>query len=67
MGLTLTQRAKAVAASMLTAAYCMLRDGVKYHDLGADHFERRDRMKIANRLIRRLEEHGLKVQVEAAA
>ena len=52
---------------MLTAAYCMLRDGVEYHDLGADHFERRDRMKIANRLIRRLEEHGLKVQVEAAA
>ena len=57
----------AVAASMLTAAYYMLRDGVEYHDLGADHFERRDRTKIANRLIRRLEELGLKVQVEAAA
>jgi transposase len=57
----------AVAASMLTAAYYMLRDGVEYQDLGADHFNRRDRTKIANRLIRRLEELGLKVQVQAAA
>ena len=57
----------AVAASMLTAAYYMLRDGVEYHDLGADHFDRRDRTKVVNRLIRRLEELGLRVQVEAAA
>jgi transposase len=57
----------AVAASMLTAAYYMLRDGVEYRDLGADHFDRRDRTKVANRLIRRLEELGLKLQVEAAA
>ena len=28
----------AVAATILTAAYCMLRDGVGYHDLGADYF-----------------------------
>ena len=57
----------AVAASMLTAAYYMLRDGVEYHDLGPHHFDRRDRTKIANRPIRRLEELGLKVQVQAAA
>jgi transposase len=57
----------AVAASMLTAAYYMLRDGVEYRDLGAGHFDQRDRIKVANRLIRRLEELGLKVQVEAAA
>jgi hypothetical protein len=57
----------AVAASMLTATYYMLRDGAEYHDLGADHFDRRDRTKVANRLIRRLEQLGLKVQVEAAA
>ena len=31
----------AVAASMLTAAYHMLRDGTFYQDLGADHFDRR--------------------------
>ena len=57
----------AVAASMLTAAYHMLRDGVEYHDLGADHFDRRDRTKVAHRLIRRLEELGLRVKIEAAA
>jgi transposase len=57
----------AVAASMLAAAFYMLRDGVEYHDLGADHFDRRDRTRIANRLVRRLEELGLKVQIEAAA
>ena len=33
----------AVAASMLTAAYHMLRDGTDYRDLGADHFDRRDK------------------------
>ncbi len=57
----------AVAASMLTAAYYMLRDGIEYRDLGAGHFDRRDRIKVANRLIRPLEELGLKVQVETTA
>jgi transposase len=57
----------AVAASMLTAAYHMLRDGVEFNDLGADHFDRRDRTRVANRLIRRLEELGLRVKIEAAA
>ncbi len=31
----------AVAASMLTAAYHMLKNGLQYRDLGADHFTRR--------------------------
>ena len=31
----------AVAASILTAAYHMLKDGTFYQDLGADHFDRR--------------------------
>lgn len=30
----------AVAASMVTAAYHMLRSGVPYHDLGGDHVDR---------------------------
>jgi hypothetical protein len=33
----------AVAGSMLTAAYFMLRDGVEYQDLGSRHFEQRDK------------------------
>jgi hypothetical protein len=50
-----------------TAVYYILRDCVEYHDLGVDHFDQRHRTKVANRLIRRLEQLGLKVQVEAAA
>ena len=33
----------AVASSMLTAAYHMLKNGVEYQDLGAAHFARCDR------------------------
>jgi hypothetical protein len=53
----------AVAASMLTAAYFMLRDGVEYEDLGPDHFDRRDRSKVINRLVRRLRDLGCAVQI----
>ena len=56
----------AVAASMLTAAYHMLKDCVDYRDLGADHFDRRDKAKIAKRLIARLHDLGLTVEVRAA-
>jgi transposase len=53
----------AVAASMLTAAYYMLRDGVEYRDLGPDHFDRHDRTKTINRLVRRLRDLGCPVEV----
>lgn len=53
----------AVAASMLTAAWHMLRDGTPWHDLGAAHFDRADVQKTANRLIRRLQQIGYTVQV----
>ena len=53
----------AVAASMLTAAYYMLRDDVPYRDLGADHFNRRDKAKLTRRLVRRLQDLGLHVEV----
>lgn len=56
----------AVAASMLTAAYHMLKDGADYRDLGADHFDRRDKAKLAKRLIARLHDLGLTVEVRAA-
>lgn len=52
----------AVAASMLTAAWHMLRDGTEWHDLGAAHFDRADATKTANRLIRRLQQIGYTVQ-----
>jgi transposase len=51
----------AVAASMLTAAWHMLRDGTEWRDLGAAHFDRADATKTANRLIRRLQQIGYAV------
>lgn len=57
----------AVAASMLTAAYYMLKNNVPYQDLGADYFDRRDKTKVAKRLIKKLENLGLRVEVSPAA
>lgn len=57
----------AVAASMLTATYYMLRDGIEYQDLGADHFDRRDKSKAIVRLVRRLHDLGCEVEVKHAA
>jgi transposase len=57
----------AVAASMLTAAFHMLTTGSEYKDLTGAYFDRRDHAKLAKRLVRRLEDLGLKVTVEQAA
>ncbi len=59
--------AVAVAASMLTAIYYMLRDGVAYQDLGPDHFVQRDRTRIAQHLTRRLRDLGYEVTIQEAA
>ncbi|HEU0277727.1 MAG TPA: IS110 family transposase [Rhodanobacteraceae bacterium] len=56
----------AVAASMLTAAWHMLRDGTEWHDLGAAHFDRADAAKTASRLIRRLQQIGYVVHATPA-
>src|SRR5271166_5812094 len=44
----------AVAASMLTAIYHMLKDGTLHQDLGADHFDRRSTEIKAKRLVAQL-------------
>jgi transposase len=53
----------AVAASMLTAAYHILRDAVPYKDLGAEHFNRRNKEYSAKRLQKRLEALGFAVEL----
>ena len=53
----------AVASSMLTAAYHMLKNSVEYKDLGAGHFTRRDRSQIIRRLVRRINALGCDVQL----
>lgn len=54
----------AVAASMLTAAYYMLRDDVDYLDLGFDYFDRMDREKAAQRLVRKLAKLGYEAVIK---
>src|SRR4051795_408951 len=53
----------AVAASILTAAYHMLKNGTVYADLGPDHFDRRSREVQARRLVRRLADLGYAVEL----
>jgi transposase len=57
----------AVAASMLTAAYYMLRDDLDYRDLGGGHFDHIDRAKAAHRLVKRLNNLGFTVEIKDAA
>jgi transposase len=57
----------AVAASMLTATYHMLKTGAAYLDLTDAYFDTRDRTKVAKRLLKRLADLGLNVQVAPSA
>jgi hypothetical protein len=54
----------ALAASMLTSIYHMLKDGTFYTDLGPDHFDRLDKKHHTSRLVRCLKELGYAVQIE---
>jgi transposase len=56
----------AVAASILTAAYYIIRDGTPYRDLGARYFEQADRTRAARRLVARLQHLGYSVKVTEA-
>jgi transposase len=55
----------AVAASILTAAYHMLKDGTVYQDLGPDHFNRRSKATLKQRLVGRLQHMGYVVELKA--
>ena len=57
----------AVAASLLTAAYHMLKDGTFHQDLGTDHFIKRDKARIAARLVKRIKDLGYGVSLTATA
>jgi transposase len=57
----------AVAASILTAIYHMLKNGTLYHDLGADHLARRSKETHARGLLKRLETMGYAVQITPLA
>jgi transposase len=57
----------AVAASILTVVYHMLRDGTVYRDLGSTYFDRRDRSQAARRLVTRLQNLGFNVHLSDPA
>ena len=57
----------AIAASILTAAYHMLKDGTFHHDLGPDHVFKRDTARTVARLARRIKDLGYDVHYRAAA
>jgi transposase len=54
----------AVAASILTAAYHMLKNGTFYQDLGANHFDNRAKGKQVLHLVNRLHNLGFAVQLQ---
>ena len=61
---------KAVVATghrILEIAYYVMRDGVTYHELGPDYFQRRDRERTARRHVRQLVSLGYVVTVQPAA
>jgi transposase len=57
----------AVAASMLTAIYHMVKNGTVYEDLGFDHFDRRSNEVKANRLVGQLAKLGFHVELQPLA
>jgi transposase len=57
----------AVAASILTAVYHMLKDGTFYQDLGAAHFQRSRPDAQARRLVKRLADLGFSAELKPLA
>jgi transposase len=57
----------AVAASILTAIYHMLKDGTLYQDLGSNHFQSRSKGQQTKRLVKRLADLGYDVALTPVA
>jgi transposase len=57
----------AVAHKIVVIAYCILKTGTPYQDLGDDYFDRLHPERTAKRLVRRLERLGLTVSVSPSA
>ena len=54
----------AVGHQILEIAFYVMRDGVTYHELGADYFDRRDRERTTRRHVKQLEALGYNVTLE---
>jgi transposase len=58
--------ALAVAHTLLVITYYLIRDNTVYQDLGPNHYDQRSQKATINRAIRRIEQLGYRVTVEAA-
>ncbi len=58
--------ALALAHSILVIAYYVLKRGVDYDDLGPNYFDERNRTAVVRRSVRRIEQLGYKVTIDAA-
>jgi hypothetical protein len=58
--------AMALAYTILSIAYYLLKRGTEYQDLGPNYFDERDREAVVRRSVRRIEQLGHKVTVGAA-
>jgi transposase len=56
-----------VAASLLTAAYHMLKNGTFHQDLGADFLVKRDRARTVTKLANRIKDLGYDVSITPVA
>lgn len=56
-----------MAHSLLVIIYHVLRDRVPYQDLGSNFFDERDRQRVEQRLVRRLERLGYQVDLQPRA
>jgi transposase len=57
----------AVGHQILEIAYYVMRDGVTYHELGADFFTQRSKDRAVRRHVKQLETLGYHVKIEKAA
>jgi transposase len=57
----------AVARALLTAVYFMLKRRADYRDLGPDHFQRTDRLRLATQFARKLHDLGFEVTLTERA
>jgi transposase len=58
--------ALALAHSILVIAYYVLKRGVAYEVLGPNYFDERNRTAVVRRSVRRIEQLGYKVTINAA-
>lgn len=57
----------AVGHQILEIAYYLMRDGVTYHELGAEYFTARTKDRAVRRHVKQLEALGFRVSIEQAA